>query len=103
MTAFEQTSAAEEGAGSPLRSGLFFPAFDELADPALVARLAAEAEDAGWDGFFLWDHLHWREPVVEVADPWITLAAIAGATERIRLGPMVTPLARRRPARAHGR
>jgi alkanesulfonate monooxygenase SsuD/methylene tetrahydromethanopterin reductase-like flavin-dependent oxidoreductase (luciferase family) len=37
--------------------------------------------------------------VVDVADPQITLAAIASATERIRLGPMVTPLARRRPAK----
>jgi hypothetical protein len=40
--------------------------------------------------------------VVDVADPWITLAAIATATERIRLGPMVTPLARRRPAKVAG-
>ena len=32
-----------------------------------------------------------------VADPWIALTAIALATERLRLGAMVTPLARRRP------
>jgi alkanesulfonate monooxygenase SsuD/methylene tetrahydromethanopterin reductase-like flavin-dependent oxidoreductase (luciferase family) len=47
----------------------------------------------------VWDHLRWRAPVRQVADPWITLAAIATATERLRLGPMVTPLARRRPAK----
>jgi alkanesulfonate monooxygenase SsuD/methylene tetrahydromethanopterin reductase-like flavin-dependent oxidoreductase (luciferase family) len=82
-----------------VRSGLFFPLFDELADAALVARLAAEAEEAGWDGVFVWDHLRWQEPVTSVADPWITLTAIAAATERIRLGPMVTPLARRRPVK----
>jgi alkanesulfonate monooxygenase SsuD/methylene tetrahydromethanopterin reductase-like flavin-dependent oxidoreductase (luciferase family) len=82
-----------------MRSGLFVPLFDELADPALVARLAAEAEQAGWDGVFVWDHVSWREPVVDVADPQITLAAIATSTERIRLGPMVTPLARRRPVK----
>ena len=82
-----------------LRSGLFLPLFDELADPALVARLAAEAEEAGWHGVFVWDHVRWREPVTELADPWITLAAVATATERIRLGPMVTPLARRRPVK----
>jgi alkanesulfonate monooxygenase SsuD/methylene tetrahydromethanopterin reductase-like flavin-dependent oxidoreductase (luciferase family) len=82
-----------------LRSGLYVPLFDELADPALAARLAAEAEEAGWDGFFVWDQIRWREPVVDVADTQITLAAIAGATERMRLGPMVTPLARRRPAK----
>ena len=82
-----------------MRLGLYFPLFDELADPALVARLCAEAEEAGWDGVFIWDHVRWREPVVDVADTQITLAAIAGATERIRLGPMVTPLARRRPVK----
>ena len=82
-----------------MRSGLFLPLFDQLADPALVARLAGEAEDAGWDGVFVWDHVRWREPVVEVADPWITLAAIATATTGVRIGPMVTPLARRRPVK----
>jgi alkanesulfonate monooxygenase SsuD/methylene tetrahydromethanopterin reductase-like flavin-dependent oxidoreductase (luciferase family) len=82
-----------------VRSGLHIPLFDELADPALVARLAAEAEEAGWDGVFVWDHVRWREPVQEVADTQITLAAIAAATERVRIGPMVTPLARRRPVK----
>jgi alkanesulfonate monooxygenase SsuD/methylene tetrahydromethanopterin reductase-like flavin-dependent oxidoreductase (luciferase family) len=82
-----------------VRSGLFVPLFDELADPVTVAGLAAEAEEAGWHGFFVWDHVRWREPVLAVADPWITLAAIATATEHIRLGPLVTPLARRRPVK----
>jgi alkanesulfonate monooxygenase SsuD/methylene tetrahydromethanopterin reductase-like flavin-dependent oxidoreductase (luciferase family) len=82
-----------------MRSGLFMPLFDELADPAVVARLSAEAEQAGWHGVFVWDNLRYQEPVVDVADPWITLAAMATATERIRLGPMVTPLARRRPVK----
>jgi len=85
--------------GYRMRSGLFIPLFDELADAALVARLSAEAEAAGWHGVFVWDHVRWREPVTDVADPWITLAAMATATERIRLGPMVTPLARRRPVK----
>ena len=82
-----------------MRSVLFLPPFDALADPAIVARLSAEAEEAGWDGVFVWDHVNWREPVAAIADPWITLAAMATATERIRLGPMVTPLARRRPVK----
>lgn len=82
-----------------LRSALWLPLFDDLADPRLVARLAADAEETGWDGFFVWDHLSWREPVTRVADPWIALAAIATSTERVRLGPMVTALARRRPAK----
>ena len=79
--------------------GLFLPIFDELADPGLVARLAAEAEAAGWDGVFVWDHVAYRAPVRSLADPWVTLAAIACATERVRLGPMVTPLPRRRPVK----
>jgi alkanesulfonate monooxygenase SsuD/methylene tetrahydromethanopterin reductase-like flavin-dependent oxidoreductase (luciferase family) len=82
-----------------VRSALYLPLFEELADPAPVARLCAEAEEAGWDGVFTFDHVRWHEPVVDVADTQITLAAIASATERIRLGPMVTPLARRRPVK----
>ena len=84
----------------PVRSGLYLPLFDELADPAVVARLSAEAEEAGWHGVFVWDHVRWHEPVLAVADPWITLAAVATSTGRVRLGPMVTPLARRRPVKA---
>src|SRR5919106_6651828 len=88
-----------DGGSSVMRSGLWFPLFDELAEPAAVARLAAEAEEAGGHGGFVWDQLRWREPIRQVADPWITLAAIATATEEVVLGPMVTPLARRRPAK----
>jgi alkanesulfonate monooxygenase SsuD/methylene tetrahydromethanopterin reductase-like flavin-dependent oxidoreductase (luciferase family) len=82
-----------------VRSALWLPLFDELSDPLTVARVAAEAEAAGWHGVFVWDHLGWRPPVRRTADPWITLAAIATATEQIRLGPMVTPLPRRRPVK----
>jgi alkanesulfonate monooxygenase SsuD/methylene tetrahydromethanopterin reductase-like flavin-dependent oxidoreductase (luciferase family) len=89
----------EVSARAGLRSALWLPLFGDLADPVAAARLAAEAEEAGWHGFFVWDNLTWRAPVREVADPWITLAAAATATERLRLGPMVTPLARRRPAK----
>jgi alkanesulfonate monooxygenase SsuD/methylene tetrahydromethanopterin reductase-like flavin-dependent oxidoreductase (luciferase family) len=76
---------------------IFLPIFGELAEPRLVADLAAEAEEAGWDGVFVWDHMLYREPVTDIADPWVTMAAIAMATERVRIGPMVTPLPRRRP------
>src|SRR3954465_14663853 len=82
-----------------LRSALWFPVFAQLADPAAVARVAAEAEDYGWHGLFLWDQVNWPDPVRLGADPWITLAAPPTATKRIRLGPMVTPLARRRPVK----
>ena len=72
------------------------PQFGPYADPRLLTELAHEAEDSGWDGFFLWDHIQvgWPDPV---ADPWIALAAMATATNRILLGPIVTPLFRRHP------
>jgi alkanesulfonate monooxygenase SsuD/methylene tetrahydromethanopterin reductase-like flavin-dependent oxidoreductase (luciferase family) len=82
-----------------MRSGLWLPLFDDLSEPRVCADLALEAEEAGWDGVFVWDHVRWRAPVRAAADPWITLAAIATVTSRIRIGPMVTPLARRRPAK----
>jgi alkanesulfonate monooxygenase SsuD/methylene tetrahydromethanopterin reductase-like flavin-dependent oxidoreductase (luciferase family) len=80
-----------------VRRGISVAPFGELSEPALVAELAAAAEARGWDGFFVWDHVAYREPVREIADPWITLAAVAIATERIRIGTLVTPLPRRRP------
>jgi alkanesulfonate monooxygenase SsuD/methylene tetrahydromethanopterin reductase-like flavin-dependent oxidoreductase (luciferase family) len=72
------------------------PQFGAFADPRLLAQLAHEAEDAGWDAFFLWDHIQVGWPDA-VADPWIALAAIAMATSRILIGPIVTPLYRRHP------
>jgi alkanesulfonate monooxygenase SsuD/methylene tetrahydromethanopterin reductase-like flavin-dependent oxidoreductase (luciferase family) len=80
-----------------VRCGLTVPIFDALADPRVLADLAAAAEAAGWDGFFVWDHVVYRPPVVAATDAWIALAAIAAATDRVEIGPMVTPLARRRP------
>lgn len=67
------------------------------ADPGLLADLAAEAEAAGWDGCFVWDAVFARPAESPMCDPWIALAAIAAKTSRIRIGAMVTPLARRRP------
>ena len=79
-----------------VRFGLGVPNGGDFADPIRLAALAREAETAGWDGFFLWDHVIRRPPWQPMVDPWVTLAAVATATERIVLGPMVTPLARRR-------
>jgi alkanesulfonate monooxygenase SsuD/methylene tetrahydromethanopterin reductase-like flavin-dependent oxidoreductase (luciferase family) len=79
-----------------VRRGIYLAPFGELADPRRVARLAARAEERGFDGVFLWDHVRYSPPVREVADPWVALSAVACATERVRLGPLVTPPARRR-------
>src|SRR5260370_14469590 len=79
-----------------MKHGIFLPPFAEFASPRRVAELAAVADQVGWDGFYLWDHML-AEPGMAVAEAWTTLAAIAMTTGSIRLGPMVTPLARRRP------
>jgi alkanesulfonate monooxygenase SsuD/methylene tetrahydromethanopterin reductase-like flavin-dependent oxidoreductase (luciferase family) len=79
-----------------LRRGLYLAPFDELADPRTLVALAVAAEEHGWDGVFLWDHIRYRPPVRAVADPWVALGAVAVCTERLRLGPLVTPLSRRR-------
>lgn len=65
-------------------------------DVNLLVELALNAEQAGWEGFFLWDHIGGGGDA-PVVDPWICLGAIAGQTHSMRLGTMVTPLARRRP------
>lgn len=73
------------------------PNFGDFAHPGHLLDLARRAEAAGWEGFFLWDHVYagdWAGPVI---DPWVTLGAVAQVTERIALGTMVTPLPRRRP------
>ncbi|MGN6169718.1 MAG: LLM class flavin-dependent oxidoreductase [Solirubrobacteraceae bacterium] len=79
-----------------VRRGLYLAPFDELSDPAVLVELAVEAEERRWDGIFLWDHIVYREPVSAVADPWVALSAIAARTRRLSLGPLITPLSRRR-------
>lgn len=80
-----------------MRHALFLPPFDDLAHPDHLIELAVAAEAAGWDGFFLWDHILYSEPVRDILDPYVSLGVIAQATTKIQLGPMVTPLVRRRP------
>ncbi len=78
--------------------GLYLPNFGDETSVRTLATLAREAEEAGWDGFFLWDHIVYRaRPPVNMVDPWIALTAMAMTTERIRLGTTVTPVPRRRP------
>jgi alkanesulfonate monooxygenase SsuD/methylene tetrahydromethanopterin reductase-like flavin-dependent oxidoreductase (luciferase family) len=77
--------------------GLSLPNFAPFDDARLTADLARAGEDAGWDGVFVWDHVTWlKDDRLELADPWVLLTAVALATSRVRLGAMVTPLARRR-------
>jgi alkanesulfonate monooxygenase SsuD/methylene tetrahydromethanopterin reductase-like flavin-dependent oxidoreductase (luciferase family) len=68
----------------------------ELADPAAIVRLAVAAERAGWDGLSTWDVLG-TVIGAEAADPFVALAAVAAATDRLRLITSVVVLPRRRP------
>ena len=78
-----------------MKFGIYLPNFGAYGDARVLTKLAEEAENSGWDGFFLWDHIAgWTLPMV---DPWVALAAIAVTTQRIRIGTTVTPLPRRRP------
>lgn len=81
-----------------MKFGLNLPNFGSFSDVRRTVEFAVEAEQAGWDGLFLWDHLVGEETMGPTRiDPWILLAAIASRTRHLRLGPMVTPLPRRRP------
>ena len=73
------------------------PNFGE--EPAGLIELGVAAEEAGFDGFFLWDHIVFsnRDDGPPVIDPWLVLAVVAARTSRIRLGTMITPVPRRRP------
>lgn len=55
-----------------------------------AVEFARTAEEAGWDGVFLWESV-WS------SDAWVGLTAAAMVTTRIRLGTMLTPIARMRP------
>jgi alkanesulfonate monooxygenase SsuD/methylene tetrahydromethanopterin reductase-like flavin-dependent oxidoreductase (luciferase family) len=78
-----------------MKYAIYLPTFTPFGSPRLIAELARQAEKAGWDGLFVWDDVAGTEK--DLADPWISLAAAAVATERLRLGALITPLARRRP------
>jgi alkanesulfonate monooxygenase SsuD/methylene tetrahydromethanopterin reductase-like flavin-dependent oxidoreductase (luciferase family) len=89
------------GKEDSVRYGVSVPNFGEGIDARAIAALAHDAEEAGWDGFFLWDDLllEFSSDRMPVVDPWIALSATALSTSHISLGPMVTPLPRRRPAK----
>jgi alkanesulfonate monooxygenase SsuD/methylene tetrahydromethanopterin reductase-like flavin-dependent oxidoreductase (luciferase family) len=83
-----------------MRFSINIPNFGDFADAHNVARVAAEAEAAGWDGLFVWDHVvHHKASRIgqPFGDPWILLTAAALATSRLIIGPLITPLPRRRP------
>ena len=77
-----------------MQHAIYAPTLKEYADPKRLVELAIAAERAGFDGFFIWDVL-FMEPGAATADSTVALGAIAQATSKIRIGTMITPLARR--------
>jgi alkanesulfonate monooxygenase SsuD/methylene tetrahydromethanopterin reductase-like flavin-dependent oxidoreductase (luciferase family) len=83
-----------------LKTALYLPNHGPFGDARVIADLARDAETAGWDGFFLWDHIAPQDEEgrwLACADPWLALTAAAMQTTSIKLGTTVTPLPRRRP------
>jgi len=80
-----------------MKFGLDVSTAGKYSDPKTLVELAFEAERAGWDGFFLWDAVFAIPKGLPMADPWMTLSAIAVRTKHIKIGAMVTPIARRHP------
>jgi len=76
-----------------MRYGFIIPRADSIQD---VVAMAQDAETAGWDGVFYWDGIY-IAGAGPIYDPWVTLAAIACHTTRVRIGAVLTPPARRRP------
>ncbi len=74
-----------------MQFGLSLPQFGPFGDVRKLMELAQTAEAAGWDGFFIWDHVIFDDLWRPMVDPWVALAAIATATERVRIGPLITP------------
>lgn len=72
------------------------PNVGEFGDPQLLMELGVAAEQGGWDGVFVWDHVLYHDPGWPVANPTVALAAIAARTSRVRLGVLMTALPRRR-------
>ena len=79
-----------------MKFGLYISNIGSFSDPRTVVRVAERAEAAGWEALLMWDHLGWVWDGPSV-DPWVTLAAVAARTERLLVGPGVTPVPRRRP------
>ena len=77
-----------------MQYGITLPNFGLGGDARTLGEVAVAAEESGWHGLFIWDHLQWPnvEPCV---DPWVALGFIASQTNRIRIGTLITPLPRR--------
>ncbi|HXK33823.1 MAG TPA: TIGR03619 family F420-dependent LLM class oxidoreductase [Dehalococcoidia bacterium] len=81
-----------------MRFAISLPNLGTYSDVDKIITIARDAEAAGWDALFIWDHMlghpSWAP---SLCDPTIALGALAVSTQRIRIGTMITPVPRRRP------
>ncbi|MFL5845704.1 MAG: LLM class flavin-dependent oxidoreductase [Solirubrobacteraceae bacterium] len=77
------------------KRALYLSNYDVYADPQRLLAVAEAAQAGGWDGLFMWDHV-WFAHNKPVCDPWVALAAIAARCPDLVVGPLITPLPRRR-------
>ncbi|MGH9133595.1 MAG: LLM class flavin-dependent oxidoreductase, partial [Ilumatobacteraceae bacterium] len=99
------STAAPDDTGR-MRIGLQLSSFEWPGGPAALAenlrRIVTEAEAAGVEHVWVMDHLRQIPQVgpawANLPEPYTTLAFLAGVTERIRLGVLVSPAFLRHPA-----
>ena len=77
-----------------MQFGIEIVPFGIFANPRVVMQFAREAEDAGWEGLIVWDHVTFPHGN---GDPWVLLSAAAAVTEKLKLITGVTPIPRYRP------
>ena len=65
--------------------------FGEFGNPKVVLQFARAAEEAGWEGIWVWDHILFP---YGVGDPWVILSAVAASTEKLKIVTGVSPLPR---------
>ena len=91
----QKATAAEPAAG--LRVVLQVSRFPWGSDPAgWLAAVATGADELGFDGIALMDHLiqipQVAQPWDPIPEPWVTLGLLAGLPTRLRLGTLVSPV-----------
>ena len=71
---------------------MYLPPIGSFGDIHALVDLAVAAEEAGWDGFFLWDRIQYEAPV-PLSDAWVTLSAIAASTSTVPEGTRIRAIA----------